>query len=864
MYSYAINDFNEPQCDDVSMGSNSTVTGDWVTIYPPDNSYHYLSSFLPGDAGTHSTRPSVEFVPDLKQPGNYSVQVWTPGCLQDATCDSRGTVNITGQVVSGQGSGQNVSKTIVQTNNYDKYDEVYYGYMDAGSSSFRPSITLTPVASPGINSTIVASRVGFVLRNSTSSGLNGLYEYDPGQTTISSHNQNSVIDQAGTALNKNAVVQALAIINGETYAAGNFSSRGFSNVMVIRNGNVTSLPGQGLNQPVQTIYQDGDQAGATLYLGGNFTNTVDGKNPALLNVGAYNTSSQSWQPLGGGVNGVVHNIVPLQINVSSSEQQPALAVSGYFDQTLPFGTSPAVAVNNVAVWVPSRNNWLQNLGSGAIALLGHLSTQAGSGSDQLWGGDVDSQTLEVTGVTGVQNAGSGFGLQQLPLTIQPQRTSPQAGLQRRASTQQPVQGVATGLFYNENNLDITILGGHFTSKASNGSMIENLALVNGSSNSQVTGLAGNGSSDTAVLALEVSGTSLFAGGSISNGLVVYDLAAGQISASQPPALTGGSAVVEAIAARPTASTIFFGGSFSSAGSLPCNGLCIYDTSAKQWNQPPQPVGDDSIFNSLKWGSQTHLFMAGNFTLMGNGSTMAVFDAKANNYIPFPGSNDPINVPGPITAFSATDETYTSFFAAGVASNGSAFVTKFTSSSSSFPAPADGTWAPIISSQQFGAATEIQGVQIMPLQREHDSTDILASTQVLMLTGLLEIQGFGNASAAIFNGSTFEPFALSTMSDGTPGTLRSIFVANQGNLLMMPSTHHLAIGFVVLIALAIALALIFLVVVAGILAERIRRRREGYVPAPTGVPSYEKNGGNLGNISPERLFNAVGNGGSVRL
>lgn len=36
----------------------------------------------------------------------------------------------------------------------------------------------------------------------------------------------------------------------------------------------------------------------------------------------------------------------------------------------------------------------------------------------------------------------------------------------------------------------------------------------------------------------------------------------------------------------------------------------------------------------------------------------------------------------------------------------------------------------------------------------------------------------------------------------------------------------------LIGLAIALGLIFCIVVGGVIAERIRRRRDGYIPAPT--------------------------------
>ena len=62
---------------------------------------------------------------------------------------------------------------------------------------------------------------------------------------------------------------------------------------------------------------------------------------------------------------------------------------------------------------------------------------------------------------------------------------------------------------------------------------------------------------------------------------------------------------------------------------------------------------------------------------------------------------------------------------------------------------------------------------------------------------------------------------------------------------------------VLIALAIALALIFILVVMGIFAERMRRKREGYVPAPTSM--YDKNS-NMERIPPQHLFGNLGSPG----
>lgn len=65
---------------------------------------------------------------------------------------------------------------------------------------------------------------------------------------------------------------------------------------------------------------------------------------------------------------------------------------------------------------------------------------------------------------------------------------------------------------------------------------------------------------------------------------------------------------------------------------------------------------------------------------------------------------------------------------------------------------------------------------------------------------------------------------------------------------------MARGLVVLVALAIALGLIFLLVIAGVLLERLRRRREGYMPAPTG----DRHSG-ISRIPPGQLFSSLPQG-----
>ena len=138
---------------------------------------------------------------------------------------------------------------------------------------------------------------------------------------------------------------------------------------------------------------------------------------------------------------------------------------------------------------------------------------------------------------------------------------------------------------------------------------------------------------------------------------------------------------------------------------------------------------------------------------------------------------------------------------------------------------------------------------MSLTSDHGSTDLVSSNEVLLITGNIQIPSFGNASAVLFNGTDFEPFVLTSKDDGSQGTLASIFVSNPQGLMKMGG-GNLAVGFVVLIGLAIALALIFLLVVAGILIERARRRREGYIPM-----QMDKNG-NLQRIPPETLLSGL--------
>lgn len=67
---------------------------------------------------------------------------------------------------------------------------------------------------------------------------------------------------------------------------------------------------------------------------------------------------------------------------------------------------------------------------------------------------------------------------------------------------------------------------------------------------------------------------------------------------------------------------------------------------------------------------------------------------------------------------------------------------------------------------------------------------------------------------------------------------------------------MALGFVVLIGLAIALGLMLLVVAAGLALDRYRKKREGYVPAPTSM--YDRGSG-MQRIPPRELLETLNKG-----
>ena len=765
IFAYAVDSLNEPTCANTQFPSNSTATGPWSISPSASSVSEYLTANVVG-SDIRTDGISVVFEPDIKQKGNYTVTIFTPGCQQDNSCNTRGIVNVTGNYATASAPGLPLQTQIYQTNNYDKYDQIYQGPVDVNSEGFRPTVTLAPLSGQAEGITIVAQRVQFSIGNSTG-GLNGLYEFNPNTDTPETDFSNSTFNQAGMDLEPGAIITSIAVTGGTTYVGGNFtdSSTGFANIFSIGTGNSTSLPNGGLNDEVSSIlaYED------LLYIGGNFTNTVNGSVTGLNHFAAFNTTSQSWQALGAGVNGVVNTIVSLEVNITTGQPENCITVNGFFDQLNNFSSNDVVNVSGFGIWVPSRQNWLQNLDLPSQAITGQLSamtnvTKANVPHFALYAGSLSSQDMSAEDAVYLKS--NPTTLQSLNVGIQPQQ--PGHLRHKRAISGQNVTGVVTGLFHTSGNINVTILGGHFTATASNGSTIDNLAILSGTN---VTGLTSGLDTDSAFLALAASDSVLYAGGIVTgnvnnapvNGLVFYDLGLGKYSYPQPPPFGGSDVSVNSITVRPNKSPaqVYVGGNFDTAGSLGCPSLCIFENGA--WNPPGSGIGGSVA--AMTWQGTDKLLVGGNLTAGNNATSLATYDVTKNQWAEVSGAA--ASVPGPVTALTPANSDASSFWVAGKSTNGSAFLVKY-----------DGTTYTSIG-DTLGDRTTILGLSVLQLSKNHGSNNLVLENMILLVTGELNIPNFGNASAALFNGTTFAPFILST-SGNSPGSLSKLFSENSVN------------------------------------------------------------------------------------
>ncbi|KAJ6262520.1 hypothetical protein Dda_3330 [Drechslerella dactyloides] len=868
IYAFADNTLNEPSCKSLQGPSASNVTGQWTSRGGPANSD---SKYLTGTfSGPQLSDASITFRPDIKISGNYQVLVYTPGCLQDGSCGQRGRISVSGTFAGNETSQP--SAVLYQTNQFDKYDMLFQGYVEAnGDHTVSISLKADPGQTGPVN--LVASKVRFILLapdgtavqpDSTSTAgpsqttgarlnLNGVFAYDP-SAGIKALEQGTSIGALATKLPKNITVNSVAIMDQTVYALGDIKADGFRNFFSIDGSGLQSVALGGLNG----IVRDTFLTGKLLYLAGDFNDTADRSTDGLSHVAAYDLGSQQWSSLGAGLNGAPVKIVAMPINITGN-LETTFVFSGAFTKILASDNLPETDVNGVAVWVPSKKQWLERISDAPFAIIGSLAQRIDvPNSPQFFAGSLLFTRRGFTGGVGlVGGSKSPLALSRLgiditipsptiPTPTQPNQNLTQPSNQKRAVDSslglQP-RGVQAGAFYRKGNT--TILGGRFSA-----GVFQNLAFIK---DSQVSGVPENalrGNNVVTTLLLTSNPDQLFIGGAINatvggapvGGMVVYDMGTNRFVSPQPQPLLaagGNTTTVYTITQQPNGRQIYVGGSFTQvAGGFGCEGVCVYDPQTFQYFAPG--FGFGGVAYASAWTDSDTLVVGGALRLNGSDVHLAQYKHSTSTWTVFANSSQ---IPGPVTTiFTPTGEENNIYIGGNV--NNTPFIFRW-----------DGTkWNNLSAGLRPGSV--LQGIEVFEIDGVHAENSLLSQNQILMASGNILLDSTSvNSSAAIFDGTSWTPFILTSHNDGSSGSLGAFI--SESKHTFNEGAGKLAVGLVVLVSLAISLALVFLIVVIGVIAAYIRRRREGYMPAPTRMSPTPSAQDMTERVPPDQLFQGVG-------
>ncbi|ODV89080.1 hypothetical protein CANCADRAFT_32449, partial [Tortispora caseinolytica NRRL Y-17796] len=751
---YAINSYNSINpCDgEGGLGvSKSSTTGSGWSIA---EDLGYLTN-------TINSAPlsdySVTFYPNISVPGNYSVYLHTPGCIGDNTCSSRGVVDVF--INASQDVTQ--SHSIYQTNNYEKYDTVYNGFIDS-SSNFSPSIRLTPRENSALPFTFVADKITVILESAifnTSEKLevNAVLEYDPSNFTSVNSTPigigNDTLTSIGDVLGSEAEVQAIETLSdGSVLVGGKFDNCDISQVLIsIAKDN--SVSAFGSNNWEGSIYSLYNSQSGQLFIGGDM---IINQKPAFftsLNI-SNNALIETSTP-----NGPVILISQFSLKNYTGESHSVILVAGDFDELLDSNSSINYSVPGSGLYFESSDNWYQEIAGNSFPLLlgdiqNALTVNEESEQYVLLGSGISSESFKSISLA-LTDGNSVFEPNKL-ITFASEESA-----------------VRTVLYPDTGNDSFVIVGGNFRMNSSKTSQFENIMLIIDDS---VIGISDGMDSASTVLALAAYNDTLFAGGRItgssnSNELgnfVSLDLATGEYTQYQPAPLTCSSQVcqVNDIVVYSERSLLFVAGSFEKAGQLSCSGICSYETGPQRWQGVAGGV-EGNVTSLLLNGER--LYFSGEFQLDGKTGYLAYYDLRNNSIQSFDESELTYGLPGKVNGFlSPSGDIESSVIVWGQESrdNNKFFISVWNNNQ----------WGSI---DGLAEDSQIFEVLLLPVSESVSSAAYLASDEVLLAVGNIIISESDDeeVSAAYFDGDSWQPFIFTSKKnsegEAEPGIIYGI-------------------------------------------------------------------------------------------
>ncbi|KAK0461417.1 cortical protein marker for cell polarity-domain-containing protein [Desarmillaria tabescens] len=867
-FASAVDSENSQSCY-APIASNATRTGDWQVKVANTNISGTTQSILVStvEVGTSAANgPSMKWVPYVSASGEYEMNMLIPGCTNFQDCDMRTSVQVT--VFPAEGLEPVVTQVSQQSND-DAVVLIYSGPVIPSSSNFVTTVTMTLSDNPagsgqGGQYELVADRIELVLTSanitanssstssSTSSSASGtrnsfgFFEWPldsestndatatlPNSTETSLEGVGfdiySAVGSTSSLTSSNSAIATVAHHTSGLFVGGNFtlssgSASGARNIAVYRNSELLGLNGGGLNGPVTASVLVGN----TLYVGGSFDDTIATATSGLSNIAAYNVQADEWSPLEGGLNGKV---------TSLGYSNGQVLIAGEFTEAMSSLGGSSSSVGGFAVWDIAKSSWANSGGF----IVGDLSFFVSGNCGCLTKvRDSDTPGVQPLGIELDSNVNN--TLSSSPSAASKRRREhhsraspwmPHAVFSRFWSRQSssstnltslptpisaPAPSVLAGAFWTNStsSVQVAIIGGNFS--FTNGGTEASAVAIYDSNSGSLNGLKGSQINGT-VRTLLVDGDVLYIGGQFTvsgisvNGFAVYNLANQEWDTSGLQGFQASSGSVVTVYSITTPSskdnTIIVAGSFAQAGSLPCQGICSMDTTSKQWNALGQGIQGEVSSVSYAGDNEELLIAAGSIALSGNTeANVALFSFSNSTWTSIGSGGD---IPGPVTALEVNSANSSSIFAAGKTSDGASFLTFWNGQ----------TWN--ILSSTFESSTVVTQLTMVPLQDTHSSSGIIESDRMLMISGSLDDSSFGNASSALYDGQSYIPYIVSSSSTGSTGAVAALFHSFAS--FSFTQRHFLATGVVILISIAIAAGVVFLLALIGILWTLFSRRDE---------------------------------------
>lgn len=874
---------NYAVCGSASNSSSTTEqSGTWTTKEADTSIAGTVQNVLVASVSNGaSERPAIIYYPYIAAEGNYSIYLDIPGCTDMQDCESRTSVDI--EIFPYSGSLP-FTDTVSQTNTDDASTLIYSGWMQATTTGeFQATVRLALTDSPATTSSgtwdVVAGTLDLVYdaavyQNGSSLPLTTGWNETTTSTTSTNGTQAfgvwelvrnggstsglSAIGQtlAGLSRSSDWAVNTIAEWSGTVYVAGEFSQTGnYSNVLAVANNQIQILPQQGLGGTVYTSLA----LGSYIYFGGDFTSSGTGTAGTLNHLARYDPSQKIWSSLGGGVDGSVLDL--------AEDSDDNLLVLGNFTSTLD-STGSITSTGGSALWNVKNQAW-----STAGIVVGQVNVGENVNGDNYYAGEITGASANAaSGIGYLSGSGDSVGLSTINLNLTTLTSSTPAATistatkkravrQRRhkarkwmnsltralrtrqsttAATTAPVipstpalaPSILAAVYWtntsSSGNPVITCIGGNLTFSSTNSTSVglynERTGSTTPLGGSQPVGI---------VRALEIVDDTLFVAGNYTlgdqNSLASYSLTSATWSSSVPQLNSNSSAGdIYVVRQRPGEKQVLAAGDFTTAGSLPCVGICSWDLSAGRWGALGPGLRSGSV-RAIDFAGESSgtLLVAGSFILQD--STLAYvaqyhFGNSSWSVMGTAGNGNG-QLPGPALAIVSNDANLTDIFVSGVSTDGDSYFRRW-----------DGTsWKAQTSAP--ATSSTISQLVFVPLSTTFSgSNGSIQSDRMLMATGSLNLADTGNATAALYDGNTWYPYLTSVGSAGAGSS--GLFYSVHD--FTYHTHHYLALGLIVLIALAIATGLIFLFVLLALLIVFLIKRHKKDAPPPPVITTLIEN------------------------